>query len=135
MKISYFRGVFSADVNNRLGGISGAMVAVGLSNESVAPYLSQVAENTVVVACINAPNNVTLSGDALSIDQLQEAFTRDGIFVRRLRVKTAYHSHHVSHLFSTLSLKWLNTSNFSVRYSENMRLFCYHRILISTFVR
>lgn len=90
--------MFSADVNNRLGGISGAMIAVGLSNEGATSYLSKVPENTVVVACINAPNNVTLSGDESSIDQLLKVLIEDGIFVRRLRVKTAYHSNHVSRL-------------------------------------
>jgi acyl transferase domain-containing protein len=72
------------------------MIAVGLSDEGVVPYLRNVPENTVVVACINAPNNVTLSGDESSIDQLLKVLTKDGIFVRKLHVKTAYHSHHVS---------------------------------------
>jgi acyl transferase domain-containing protein len=72
------------------------MIAVGLSDEGVVPYLSNVPENTVVVACINAPNNVTLSGNESSIDQLLKVLTDDGIFVRKLHVKTAYHSHHVS---------------------------------------
>ncbi|PMD26969.1 ketoacyl-synt-domain-containing protein [Hyaloscypha hepaticicola] len=95
IKIAYFRGKYSADVNNRLGGRSGAMIAVGLSDEAVVPYLHNVPENSVVVACINAPNNVTLSGDESSINQLLAVLTADGIFVRRLRVKTAYHSPHV----------------------------------------
>jgi acyl transferase domain-containing protein len=116
MKVSYFRGLLSADVNNRLGGISGAMIAVGLSSERVMPYLSKVVENTVVVACINAPNNVTLSGDALSIDQLQDAFLKDGIFVRKLRVKTAYHSNHVSasseNCFTFCIAGWIDLHSF-----------------------
>jgi acyl transferase domain-containing protein len=116
MKVSYFRGLLSADVNNRLGGISGAMIAVGLSSERVMRYLSTVVENTVVVACINAPNNVTLSGDALSIDQLHDAFLKDGIFVRKLRVKTAYHSNHVSacseNYFTSYIADWINLHYF-----------------------
>lgn len=95
MKIAYFRGIYSADVNNRLGGISGAMIAVGLSAENLVPYLDKVPENSVVVACMNAPDNVTLSGDASAIDQLLDVFTAEGIFARKLRVSTAYHSHHV----------------------------------------
>jgi acyl transferase domain-containing protein len=90
--------MYSADVNNRLDGKSGAMIAVSLSDEAVVPYLHNVPENSVVVACINAPNNVTLSGDESSINQLLAVLTADGIFVRKLRVKTAYHSPHVSQL-------------------------------------
>lgn len=95
MKIAYFRGVYTADVNNRLAGISGAMIAVGLSAVDVVSYIGKVPENSVVVACINSPNNVTLSGDGSSIDQLLELFTAAGIFARKLRVTTAYHSPHV----------------------------------------
>ncbi len=71
------------------------MLAVGLSKEGVLPYLAKVPENSVVVACSNAPNNVTLSGDQSSIDQLLQILGDDGVFVRKLRVKTAYHSHHM----------------------------------------
>jgi acyl transferase domain-containing protein len=74
------------------------MIAVGLSEEGVIPYLAQVLESTVVIACVNAPSNVTLSGDESSIDQILKALTEDGVFVRKLRVKTAYHSHHVCYV-------------------------------------
>jgi NADPH:quinone reductase-like Zn-dependent oxidoreductase/NAD(P)-dependent dehydrogenase (short-subunit alcohol dehydrogenase family)/malonyl CoA-acyl carrier protein transacylase len=72
------------------------MMAVGLSEDAVLPYLAKINANSVVVACINAPNNVTLSGDETSIDQLEKMISDDGIFVRKLRVKTAYHSHHMT---------------------------------------
>lgn len=96
IKVAYLRGVYSADVNRRLETMSGAMMAVGLSEEGVLPYLARVPPSSVVVACINAPNNVTLSGDEASIDQLHTIIAADGVFVRKLRVKTAYHSHHMN---------------------------------------
>lgn len=93
--IAYYRGVYSADVNRRLASITGAMLAVGLSQEHVAPYLAKVSENSVVVACINAPSNVTLSGDSSSVNELFSILKGDGVFVRKLRIQTAYHSHHM----------------------------------------
>jgi NADPH:quinone reductase-like Zn-dependent oxidoreductase/NADP-dependent 3-hydroxy acid dehydrogenase YdfG len=72
------------------------MLAVGLSEESALAYLARVHENSAVVACINSPSSVTLSGDEDSIDHLQKMISEDGIFARKLRVKTAYHSHHMT---------------------------------------
>lgn len=64
MKVAYLRGVYSADVNRRQPHVRGAMMAVGLSEEGAKPYLAQVAPEAVVVACVNAPSSVTLSGDS-----------------------------------------------------------------------
>lgn len=68
------------------------MLAVGLGKEAVQPYLDRLQSGQVVVACINSPLNVTLSGDAAGISQVQALLESDKIFVRRLMVKTAYHS-------------------------------------------
>jgi acyl transferase domain-containing protein len=57
MTVAYWRGVLSADVNNRLQGKTGAMMAVGLSEMDVQPYLDKVPLRTVVVACINSPRS------------------------------------------------------------------------------
>ncbi len=70
-------------------------MAVGLSEDESLIYLSKVPEGSVVVACINAPKSVTLSGDESSINQLEETLKTEGIFARKLRVQTAYHSHHM----------------------------------------
>jgi acyl transferase domain-containing protein/NADPH:quinone reductase-like Zn-dependent oxidoreductase len=96
MTVAYWRGVLSADVNNRLQGKTGAMMAVGLSETDVQPYLDKVPLHTVVVACINSPSSVTLSGDKDKVAELETIFQEAGIFARKLRVKTAYHSPHMS---------------------------------------
>ncbi|KAL8717110.1 MAG: hypothetical protein Q9225_005621 [Loekoesia sp. 1 TL-2023] len=46
----------------------------------------------VSVACINSPTNVTLSGDKITIDQLQVGLEKDDVFARKPRTGVAYHS-------------------------------------------
>ena len=80
----------------------GAMISVGLSEHNVTRYLSSSAQKLdaleVEVGCINSPDNVTLSGDVHQIDALESRMREDGVFVRRLPVKVAYHSPHMSRI-------------------------------------
>lgn len=48
------------------------MLAIGLGEAAVQPYLERVTHGEVVVACINSPSNVTLSGDSAGIAQVLE---------------------------------------------------------------
>ena len=63
-------------------------MAVGLGVEEVQEYLSDVSsKGRVVVACINSPSSVTISGD---LDALEEVATRleaDDVFARKLKVE------------------------------------------------
>ncbi|SMR55841.1 unnamed protein product [Zymoseptoria tritici ST99CH_3D1] len=95
IKVSYCRGLFSADVERRMGTTKGAMMAVALSEAEVQPYLAMVPPESVVVACVNSPDSVTLSGDETAIDVLEKKLQDLSIFARKLRVKTAYHSPHM----------------------------------------
>ena len=52
----------------------------------------------VVVACENSPDSTTVSGDAAAIDELREILEAASIFNRRLKVDTAYHSHHMQRI-------------------------------------
>ncbi|KAF2167841.1 hypothetical protein M409DRAFT_53800 [Zasmidium cellare ATCC 36951] len=92
IKIAFWRGVYSADVNRRLQGKVGSMMAAGLSEEEAQPYIDFVAPGSVVVACINSPSSVTLSGDDDALTQLESILKEDGKFARKLRTGTAYHS-------------------------------------------
>ncbi|WPH02495.1 Hypothetical protein R9X50_00536000 [Acrodontium crateriforme] len=96
VRIAFLRGVYSADVSRRHGGRKGAMMAVGLSHKDVEPYLIDLPGQSVVVACINAPSSVTLSGDEYLIDALVKTLAAQNIFARRLRVQIAYHSPHMA---------------------------------------
>ncbi|KAK2770361.1 pksn polyketide synthase for alternapyrone biosynthesis [Colletotrichum kahawae] len=96
VKVAYLRGVCSAKVADIVSPRVGAMLAAGLSEAEAVAYLDRVSPGSAVVACVNSPSSVTLSGDQDSISQLCELISADGKFARMLRVKTAYHSSHMS---------------------------------------
>ncbi|KAE8383479.1 hybrid PKS-NRPS [Aspergillus bertholletiae] len=95
IRIAYYRG-FHAKLAKGPAGQGGAMLAAGMSHESAAE-LCAMPEYTgrVRVAAANAPNSVTLSGDADAIDQLKAHLESEKTFARKLNVDTAYHSHHM----------------------------------------
>ncbi|KAF3798813.1 Reducing polyketide synthase FUB1 [Colletotrichum gloeosporioides] len=96
VKVAYLRGICSAKVADIVSPRVGAMLAAGLSEVEATAYLDQVPPGSAVVACVNSPSSVTLSGDRESISRLCELISADGKFARMLRVKTAYHSPHMS---------------------------------------
>ncbi|PSN74707.1 reducing type I polyketide synthase [Corynespora cassiicola Philippines] len=92
-KVSYHRGRLAESLLGTTG--SGAMLAVGISVSSIAPYLETLANlngSQLTVACINSPTNITVSGDKESIDYLSIFLESDGIFTRELNTGLAYHS-------------------------------------------
>ncbi|KAK0375860.1 PKSN polyketide synthase for alternapyrone biosynthesis protein [Colletotrichum limetticola] len=96
VKIAYLRGIFSAKVTDAVAPRVGAMAAAGVSEEEAERYIEQVPSGSVVVACVNSPSSVTLSGDQYAVTKLCSAISTDGKFARLLRVKTAYHSPHMA---------------------------------------
>lgn len=87
-KLAYYRG--------QLRPQDGSMMAVGLSETAIQPYLKRASKGRVVLACVNSPRSLTLSGDTSGIDELCEIFNQEDIFARKLKVDTAYHSHHMN---------------------------------------
>lgn len=75
------------------------MLAVGLGEEAVQFYLSQVTDGRIVVACINSPLNVTLSGDSTGISQVQVLLDADKGFAGSLPSKL--------HIIRTICSSWL----------------------------
>lgn len=73
------------------------MIAAGLSEAEAKEFISQIPEGKgkAVVACVNSPKSVTISGDRTAIMSLQSTLEAREVFVRRLAVSTAYHSHHM----------------------------------------
>ncbi|CEL10309.1 hypothetical protein ASPCAL13430 [Aspergillus calidoustus] len=90
IKLAYVRGLSSAAVSR-----PGAMMAAGISESEAQAYLEKVPAESAVVACINSPSSVTLSGDVDAIDNLEALIHSDGKFARKLKVTTAYHSPHM----------------------------------------
>ncbi|KAK5807537.1 hypothetical protein VI817_001795 [Penicillium citrinum] len=96
MRVAWFRGFFSqqAAESDRRGG----MLAAGISAENAKKYLDPLPPRSVVVACVNSPTSTTLSGDVEFIDKLEAQLQADGLFARKLRIDTAYHSPHMEDL-------------------------------------
>lgn len=95
MAFSYYRSVLVADKSLR-GSVKGGMVAVGLGLEDTESYLKRLKSGgKTVVACINSPSSITVAGDLVAVKELEDLANADGVFARRLKVETAWHSHHM----------------------------------------
>ncbi|KAL4922536.1 hypothetical protein BDW62DRAFT_54743 [Aspergillus aurantiobrunneus] len=95
MAIVYMRGALTSSFQDKIGSGRGGMVAVGLGKEAAEVYIARLTAGKVVVACVNSPESVTVSGDIMAIKELEAQLVGDGIFARQLRVEAAYHSHHM----------------------------------------
>lgn len=95
MRVAFFRGLLSSKVKTL--GYKGGMMAVGLSEQEALDEIHAIntEAHKALVACVNSPRNVTLSGDMGALTEVQRSLTSRGIFARRLQVDTAYHSHHM----------------------------------------
>ncbi|KAG8162941.1 hypothetical protein KVR01_007419 [Diaporthe batatas] len=88
MIIAYYRGYVTKE-DTRAGG----MAVVGMGRDSVVPFL----EGDVIVACENSPDSSTISGDQEAVQRIIETIKAEkpDVLARRLKVNTAYHSHHM----------------------------------------
>lgn len=92
-KVAYYRGRLAGRVAAASALLPGAMMSVNLAETDAESYLVKASlPGRVSVACINSPTNVTLSGDENTIDQLQIALEKNGVFARKIRTGVAYHS-------------------------------------------
>ncbi|KAJ5822474.1 hypothetical protein N7447_004814 [Penicillium robsamsonii] len=94
MAIVYTRGDLTSQFQKLLDR-RGGMVAVGLGREEAEKALAEVQSGTAVIACVNSPSSVTISGDECAVEEVEALLTARGVFARRLRVEAAYHSHHM----------------------------------------
>ncbi|KAF5970668.1 polyketide synthase [Fusarium coicis] len=95
-RLAFYRGALSSRLAKSSDHNNGAMLSVAVSSSDAMTYLEEhvgsAAGRDIVVACINSPRNVTLSGSAAYIDKIKAAADRDGIFARKLKVDNGYHS-------------------------------------------
>ncbi|KAI0484209.1 hypothetical protein GGR56DRAFT_668793 [Xylariaceae sp. FL0804] len=85
--VAYHRGRLSASLN-----ITGAMLAVALGERDVQPFIDQTTSDPKpVVACVNSPESVTLSGSDEGIEEVLQLIGSSA-WARKLLVKTPYHS-------------------------------------------
>lgn len=96
LKVAYFRGHSVKLLKEQNPNLSGGMLAVGLSAGEAQKYVdNDTTSGKVVVACINSPSSVTLSGDEAALNNIQGRLAARDIFNRKLVVDVAYHSHHM----------------------------------------
>lgn len=72
-------------------------MAAGLTEEEANKEIEAIGDShgKIVVACVNSPRSVTISGDMSAITHLQKDLTSRKIFARKLQVESAFHSHHM----------------------------------------
>lgn len=93
IKISYTRGFLSKRARDA-SSVTGSMMAVDCAANVAEDYIRQVKSGRLVIACFNSPSNVTISGDEPAIEELEKLLNHS-VSARRLKVDTAYHSHHM----------------------------------------
>ncbi|WYZ36244.1 hypothetical protein EsH8_XI_000127 [Colletotrichum jinshuiense] len=100
MGIAYHRSRLAADMTSQ-GPIRGGMLAVGLGHRDSQDFLDRLTTDAkAVVACVNSPSSTTVAGDVAAIEELETLLQAESVFARRLRVDTAYHSHHMKPIAS-----------------------------------
>ena len=92
LAVAYHRGRLALNLK---GSKDGAMLAVGLSEETADSLIKKLTQGLVKVACVNSPSSVTVSGDRAAIVELLIQLQHRGVSVRELAVEVAYHSHHM----------------------------------------
>ncbi|KAJ4355154.1 hypothetical protein N0V95_003176 [Ascochyta clinopodiicola] len=99
MTIAYHRGRLVPILKKKFPALQGCMMAVGASTAQIMPLLDHISPSLgqARIACINSPSSVTISGDERATMELQVLLENKypGMFVRKLQVDTAYHSHHM----------------------------------------
>ncbi|MDT8909784.1 type I polyketide synthase [Amycolatopsis sp. PS_44_ISF1] len=83
----------SQAIATRLAGLGG-MASVALSEADAAGRLTPWADR-VQVAAVNSPTSVVIAGEARALDEIVEAWTAEGVRVRRVAVDYGSHTHQV----------------------------------------
>ncbi|KAJ8071241.1 hypothetical protein OCU04_001576 [Sclerotinia nivalis] len=103
-KVAYFRGKLAEGLAYDKSR-HGAMLATGLSETQAMAYIESLLRDSpsvqIVVACINSPKGVTISGDEAGINKLKQKLDAEGVFNRKLKVPVAYHSSHMNQISET----------------------------------
>ncbi|KAI2712011.1 hypothetical protein CBS147332_5647 [Penicillium roqueforti] len=88
--IAYYRGHVVGQLKSQ-----GSMMALGGSAEEAKELISELSlEKEVVVACVNSPESVTISGSVSGVETLLQTASQAGKFARKLQTGgKAYHSY------------------------------------------
>jgi acyl transferase domain-containing protein/acyl carrier protein len=80
----------------------GAMLAVGLAEDTARSLLSSSLNPELSLAAVNGPEQSVLAGPLPAIEELERRLTADGIACRRLAVTHAFHSRMMEPAFDAL---------------------------------
>ncbi|PHH49683.1 Highly reducing polyketide synthase azaB [Ceratocystis fimbriata CBS 114723] len=91
---AFLRGLWVRLLLTRDPDVEGGMISAGLSVEDAEAFLNelQLNRNRVVIACINSPRSVTISGRALEMSTVARELSARKIFHRVLQIPCGYHS-------------------------------------------
>ncbi|KAF9893690.1 hypothetical protein FE257_009858 [Aspergillus nanangensis] len=95
IKIAYLRGRVVKSLTTGPEPQLGAMLAVGIGQKEAEELICHVQGGKVVVACVNSPSSITISGDIKAIEEFQSLADKQEVFNRKIKVDVAYHSHHM----------------------------------------
>ena len=95
MRVAYYRGVLAEVLKGRRAQEPGSMLAIGATEPKVQSMIKASGATRAVIACVNAPSLMTVSGDVDAIAKIETEARREEFLVRRLKVDVAYHSHHM----------------------------------------
>lgn len=97
IRVAYFRGVYAKLACSSFEqNMKGAMMAASASYEDAVEICEmEEFQGRIQVAARNSSTSVTFSGDEDAINEVEVIFKDEGKFARKLKVDTAYHSHHM----------------------------------------
>ena len=93
-KVAFYRGLLVSQTFREDGKYG--MLVVGLSETEICEYIRKlnpgIGTAKIYIACVNAPNNVTLSGNLEHLRLLRTVLQEHSIWLRELPVAVPYHS-------------------------------------------
>ncbi|KAM3075032.1 hypothetical protein ACMFMF_005715 [Clarireedia jacksonii] len=95
LTVAYFRGLHASQMQDFDKGLDETMMAAGLSGPQAEIEISQLPaeiSSKLVVACVNSPSSVTVSGNRQALLTLKDILDQRGVFTRMLEVDLAYRS-------------------------------------------
>ena len=96
MSIAYYRGMSVINLSRDFSYLNGSMMALGVHEAGAKTLIEQSqGKGCAIIACVNSPKSVTISGDETKLVELKTLADERKIFNRFLHTGVAYHSPHM----------------------------------------
>ncbi|KAL8963122.1 MAG: hypothetical protein Q9193_000576 [Seirophora villosa] len=139
ISVAYHRGRLAETLKDRRSDRPGAMLAIGASPTEVVPTLQNLGSADVVLAGVNAPSLVTVSGDDWAISKLQSTAEVENIaddYLAALKdinpqppTEVKFHSSVRGTLLETTALTaeyWVENMTSPVQFVDGVQSLCAH---------